>query len=98
MLSTVEEDAAERDRIIQEELDGEDPPWDMGDLHRAARWSMYRTFVGAQYGYLGQGVRVRIPLCVVAAIRCRYPAAGCDCVSPAIATCIVHGYVGHRDA
>ena len=74
MLDTLGEDTAERERIIQYELDSEDPPEDLGDLHRAARWFMYRTFVAAQYGYLGKGVRVRIPLCVVAAIRCRFPA------------------------
>ena len=99
MLATLDEDIAERDRIIRDELDRDDPPpEDLGDLHRAARWFMYRTFVAAQYGYLGQGVRVRIPLCVVAAIRCRFPAPGCDCVPAAIATCQTHGYVGHRDA
>ena len=40
---------------------------------------MYRAFVAAKYGYLGHGNRVRIPLCVVAAIRARYRATGCDC-------------------
>ena len=98
MLATLAEDTAERERIIQHELDSDDPPEDLGDLHRAARWFMYRTFVAAQYGYLGKGCRVRIPLCVVAAIRCRFPAPGCDCTPAAIATCHTHGYVGHRDA
>lgn len=98
MLATLEDDLAERERIIQQELDSDEPPEDLGDLHRAARWFMYRTFVAAQYGYLGKGCRVRIPLCVVAAIRCRFPAPGCNCTPAAIAACRTHGYVGHRDA
>ena len=59
---------------------------------------MYRTFVAAMYGYLGQGVRVRISHCVIAAIRCRYRAPQCDCAPNDIATCDVHGYVGQREA
>jgi len=82
--------------MIQQELDA-DEPGDHGSLHRQARWYMYRTFVATSYGTLGRGCRVRIPLCVVAAIRCRFPAPDCNCGPEAIATCTVHGYIGHRD-
>ena len=66
-------------------------------VHRAARFFMYRTFVAAKYGYLGQGNRVKIPDCVIAAIRSRYRAAGCDCAVAALASCRIHGYTGHKE-
>ena len=59
---------------------------------------MYRTYVAAQWGYLGAGVRVKIADCVVAAIRLRYRAPGCDCAPNAIATCLAHGYTGYRES
>ncbi len=96
-LASLESELAQRDAIIRAELDAEEDT-DLNDLHRAARWFMYRTFVAASYGTLGRGCRVRIPLCVVAAIRCRYRASGCDCGPEAIATCTAHGYTGHREA
>ena len=66
-------------------------------MHRSARWFMYRAFVAAKYGHLGKGNRVRIPLCVVGAIRSRYRAPGCDCTASAIAMCTTHGYTGHKE-
>ena len=83
-----------RDATIREELaEGGDPE----SLHRSARWHMYRAYVAAAYGHLGQGNRVRISDCVIAAIRCRYRAPGCDCTPRDIATCSRHGYTGHKD-
>jgi len=98
-LQTLESELLQRDAIIQAELDSEELP-DLNTLHRAARWFMYRTYVAATYGMLGQGCRVRIPLCVVAAIRSRYVyrAVECDCGPEAIATCSKHGYTGHSEA
>ena len=87
----------DRDAIIAQELASGDGP-DLGSLHRAARWFMYRTLVAAKYGYLGAGVRVQIPDCVVAAIRSRYRAPGCDCHISNIGRCVVHGYTGYREA
>jgi hypothetical protein len=95
MYDTLLEDLHERDAIMAREHEaGIDP----GESSRAARKFMYRTFVAAQYGHLGYGVRVRIPDCVKCAIRWRYPNPGCDCSLSAIATCTRHGYMGHRDA
>jgi len=65
---------------------------DVGAVRRAARKFIYRTFVAAQYGYLGHGVCIRIPDCVVAAIRWRFPNPGCNCELSAIGTCQAHGY------
>lgn len=96
MLASLDDDLLHRDAQIREAV--EDGDVDVAALHRAARWHMYRTFVAAMYGYLGQGVRVRISHCVIAAIRCRYRAPQCDCAPNDIATCAVHGYVGHREA
>ena len=92
------DDLRDRDRIIaQEQADGS---MSLADLRRGARWFMYRTFVHAQYGAgaLGAGVRVRIPDCVVAAIRSRYRAPGCNCAVCDIAHCQAHGYTGYRDS
>lgn len=93
LLETLEHEMILRDEIIQSEM-GEQ---DLESLHRSARWFIYRAFVGAKYGHLGQGNRVRIPLCVVGAIRSRYRAPGCDCAASAIATCAAHGYTGHKE-
>ena len=95
MLDSLEEDMLERDRLIEHELDmGED----IDRAHRGARFAMYRMFVAARYGHLGQGNRVKIPECVVAAIRSRFRAWGCDCDVSELARCTSHGYKGHRDA
>ena len=96
LLSMLEEEMAEHDAIIDREMDA-DGDGDYGSLHRAARKFIYRAFVGLKYGYLGKGNRVRIPVCVVAAIRARYRAPGCDCLPHALATCIQHGYMGHKE-
>ena len=92
LLDSLEADLEARDQIVEQELaDG----FDEEATHRGARWFMYRTFVARQFGYLGAGVRVRIPDCVIAAIRLRYRAPGCTCDVQAIATC--NRYRGHRD-
>ena len=95
LLATLHEEMAKRDEIIDQELDDEDGA-QLGDLHRAARKFMYRTFVAAKYGHLGQGNRVKIPDCVIAAIRARYRAPGCECEGLALANCAAHGYTGFR--
>ena len=95
LYDTLLDDLQYRDQIIAEEQEG--GVISLADSHRAARWFMYRTFVAAQYGRLGAGVRVRIPDCVIAAIRSRYPAPNCDCAVAQIAHCQTHGYTGHRD-
>lgn len=46
---------------------------------------LYRTFVRAEHGILGRGVRVAIPDCVVALIRTLVPSPD-------------NIYTGHRDA
>ena len=97
LLSTLDAEMEERDRIIEQEMGDPEGDGDYEQGHRSARFFMYRAFVAAQYGYLGAGNRVRIPLCVVAAIRARYRAPGCDCPTRNLATCSAHGYVGHKD-
>ena len=97
LLSTLDAEMEERDRIIEQEMGDPEGDGDYEQAHRSARFFMYRAFVAAQYGYLGAGNRVRIPLCVVAAIRARYRAPGCDCPTRNLATCSAHGYVGHKD-
>ena len=94
LLATLEDEMAERDRIIDRELDGGDDDWE--SHHRNARKFMYRAFVAAKYGHLGKGNRVRLPDCVVAAIRARYRAPGCDCAVCDLAACRVHGYAGYK--
>ena len=95
LLATMAEDMLERDAIVEREMDG-DPDGDYGWSHRQARYFLYRKFVAAKYGYLGYGNRVRIPDCVVRAIRARYRAPGCDCPVARLASCRMHGYVGYR--
>ena len=95
LYDTLLEDLCERDRIIQEEQ--QQGVISLADSRRAARWFMYRTFVAAKYGHLGAGVRVRIPDCVIAAIRSRYRDPACNCAVKDIAQCQQHGYTGHRD-
>jgi len=95
LFATLEDDLAEEDRLMEEDIDA---GADLEPRHRAARKRAYRLFVAAHFGYLGSGVRKRIPDCVVAAIRVRYRAPGCDCSIEQIATCAGHGYVGFREA
>ena len=95
MLNSLEEELAALDAQIEVEMqDGSDEEM----LHRAARWKIYRMFVAAAYGFLGKGSRVRISHCVISAIRYRFPQPMCNCAPKDIATCTLHGYVGHRDA
>jgi hypothetical protein len=95
LLATLEADMTEQERLIEQALDSD---FDEEPLNRAARKTMYRAFVAARFGHLGAGVRVRIPDCVLAAIRIRFPAPGCNCSVAEIAHCDQHGYTGHRDA
>ena len=95
LYDTLRDDMLARDQIIESESEAEDA--NLACLHKSARWFMYRTFVRAQYGHLGRGVRVRIPDCVLIAIRSRYPSPECDCDVGQLATCTTHGYTGHRD-
>ena len=94
LLNSLHTDLTVRDALVREEIAN---GADREATHRGARWFMYRTFVAAKYGHLGRGVRVRIPDCVIAKIRMRYPAPGCACNARAILTCD-HGYAGHRDS
>jgi hypothetical protein len=82
-----------REQVVAEELDA---GYDLEATKRHARWFMYRTFVAYKYGYLGKGVRVTIPDCVIAEIRDRFRAPGCECSLDTIAACTEHGYRGHR--
>lgn len=84
----------ERDDIIEREVETGS---ERHTLHRQARWFMYREYVAAHWGHLGRGVRVCLPDCVVAAIRSRYRASGCECQLAQLAGCSSHGYVGFRD-
>ena len=99
LFDSLGSDLEARDVIVESELtDG----FDEEATYRGARWFMYRTFVAKQFGYLGKGVRVRIPNCVIAAIRSRYPAPGCVCNTDDIIACKCGGkgaslYRGHRD-
>jgi hypothetical protein len=84
LLATLEEDLQEQDRIIDQGIEFD---FEVEALHRAARKHMYRTYVAARFGYLGRGVRVRLPDCVVAAIRSRYRIPTCECSLDAIVSC-----------
>jgi hypothetical protein len=65
---------------------------------------MYRRYVYAVYGTLGQGVRIRIPPCVMEAIRHRLREPACNCPTGGpLANCSMpgfpqHGYTGFKDA
>ena len=82
-----------RDDIIANEIQ---LGYDEAGLHRSARYVFYRQFIAMKYGHLGAGVRIRLPDCVVAAIRCRWPEPSCTCDHVAIARCTAHGYTGFR--
>ena len=92
---SLEQELVARDQIVQLELaDG----FDEEATLRSARWYMYRMYVAHAFGFLGAGVRVRIPDCVVATIRARYRAPGCTCALAALGpgTCC-NRYRGHKD-
>lgn len=66
---------------------------------KAARYYMYRQWVGEKWGKLGRGNRIRIPPCVVEYIRNCFREPGCECpMGGALFACVTHGYTGHRDA
>lgn len=70
-----------------------------GQGRKEARYFLYRKWVGAKWGYLGRGKRIRIPPCVIEAIRDRFREPGCDCAKGGdLFRCSEHGYTGHRDA
>lgn len=43
---------------------------------RAMRYGCYRVIIASLLGHLGRGVRVRLPACVINAVRTRWPS--CD--------------------
>jgi hypothetical protein len=92
LLDSLQHELTARDALVVREIAN---GADCEATHRGARWFMYRAFVAAKYGYLGRGVRVRIPDCVIAAIRSRYRAPHCACNLQSIVTC--NRYVGHSD-
>jgi len=83
-----------QDLLEREETEG----GELAEPRRAARYMMYRKFVAAGHGHLGQHIRVRIPLCVIREIRMAFPAPGCNCKGLALAECTQHGYTGHKDS
>lgn len=66
---------------------------------RAARYCMYRHYVREHWGTLGRGKRIRLPRCVVEAIRDTFREPDCKCkLGGPLFACTAHGYTGHRDA
>ena len=62
---------------------------------KAARYFMYRKWVGEKWGFLGRGSRIRIPPCVVEYIRNEFREPDCKClVRGPLFACVVHGYTG----
>jgi len=96
LLESLEADLQEVTiRIAQEEMKG----GASSAARKSARYFLYRKWVGEQWGVLGRGVRIRIPPCVIEAIRNRFREPGCDCLlGGPLYCCVVHGYIGHRDA
>jgi len=93
-FDSVKADADEEIAKVEEgeKLGGSDPA-----ARRAARYFLYRLYVFTTYGKLGHGVRVRVPLCVVEAIRHRLREPGCVCARGGpLAECTQ--YTGHKDA
>jgi hypothetical protein len=72
------------------------------EARKAARYCMYRKYVGEQWGVVGRGKRIRLPPCVVEAIRDSFREPGCLCAvgegGGPLFSCTSHGYTGHRDA
>ena len=96
LLASLRDEMERRDEMIEAKVaEGE---VDMDFERKGARYFMYRTFVAAKYGYLGPGLRYKLPDCVVAAIRSRYRALACDCDTVRdLAACTEHGYTGYRE-
>ena len=71
------------------------------EMRKNARYIMYRKWVGEKWGYLGRGKRIRIPPCVVEAIRHRFREPGRNCQRGGpdwkLFNCVEHGYTGHRE-
>jgi len=95
IFDTLQDDLEAQDELVKDEQ--EHGNITSGPL-RAARYYMYRKYVFAAHGLLGKRVRIRIPPCVIQAIRFRFPQPGCDCAQGVIHLCTEHGYVGHREA
>ena len=96
MLAALADDLAERDATVERELD---QGYDEAGVYRAARWFLYRQCIALQYGHLGRGVRIKLPDCVVGAIRSRWREPSCTCETIAeLAVCRRHGYTGFRAA
>ncbi|GMT22447.1 hypothetical protein PFISCL1PPCAC_13744, partial [Pristionchus fissidentatus] len=45
----------------------------INDLNRSLRYGAYRTIISSTIGHLGKGVRIRLPACVIAAVRAKWP-------------------------
>ena len=96
LLTSLADDLAERDAIVEHEID---TGYDEAGVYRAARWFLYRQCIALQYGHLGRGVRIKLPNCVVGAIRSRWREPSCTCETIVeLATCRLHGYTGFRAA
>lgn len=96
LLESLRADLDDMDARVQEAEAEDGVSW---QVRKNARYYMYRKYVGEQWGFLGRGKRIRIPPCVVEAIRARFRAPGCDCpTGGALYRCVIHGYTGHRDA
>ena len=96
LLASLEADLEEvTARIAEEEaVDGV-----TSAARKAARYFLYRKYVGEAWGCLGRGKRVRIPPCVIEEIRDRFREPSCLCKRGGpLARCVAHGYTGHRDA
>ena len=98
LLHSLEGDLAE---ISQRLATEEEASGVAREMRKNARYIMYRKWVGEKWGYLGRGKRIRIPPCVIEAIRARYPEPGCNCRPGGpnwqLFNCVAHGYTGHRE-
>jgi len=93
LMGTLNDDVVARQQEIQAE-DG-----DRAELHRGTRYYFYRQYVFLAHGFLGKGVRVRIPLCVVEEIRHAFREPGCSCPRGGPLGLNVCGrYTGHKEA
>ncbi|KAF8360652.1 hypothetical protein PRIPAC_87575 [Pristionchus pacificus] len=45
------------------------------DTNRARRHSCYRVIIASTMGPLGRGIRIRLPACVIKAVRAKWPSA-----------------------
>ena len=97
-LGGLEAEFEEQAQKVEEDEEDGDPH---GIARRAARYYMYRKWVAIKFDNipLGKGNRVRIPPCVVEAIRDLFREPGCECaLGGPLYACKKHGYTGHRDA